>query len=75
MIGVTHESKVGYTSLTKSVKRQIAKDAEILLTGQVKTVKWTFFERPTTGKADYFKGRPSFSKKMLAAHRSLEEPS
>lgn len=49
--GVAHESKVGYITLTKDIQTQIAKDVELISTGQVKSVKWTFFESPTTGKA------------------------
>lgn len=52
--GVANESKVGYTSLTKDIKMQIAKDVELLgnsaETG-VKKVVWNFFESPVTGKA------------------------
>ena len=39
------------TTLTKEVKAKIAKDAELLSTGEVKAVKWIFFESPITGKA------------------------
>jgi len=49
--GVAYESKVGYTSHTKFIKRQIAKDVELINTGQVNSVKWIFFESPVTGKA------------------------
>jgi RHS repeat-associated protein len=49
--GVAHESKVGYTTLTRKVRKQIAKDAELLKTGKVKEVMWSFFESPVTGKA------------------------
>ena len=50
--GVANESKVGYTSLTKSVKTQIAKDAEIVKngTGGVESSVWHFFQSPVTGK-------------------------
>lgn len=52
--GVAYESKVGYTTLTKHVQMQIAKDVELLAnkveTG-VEKVVWTFFESPVTGKA------------------------
>ena len=52
--GVAYESKVGYTTLTKDIQMQIAKDAELLAnkaqTGVDKVV-WTFFESPVTGKA------------------------
>jgi RHS repeat-associated protein len=52
--GIAYESKVGYTSLTKDIRMQIAKDADLLArkdeTG-VQKVVWTFFESPVTGKA------------------------
>jgi RHS repeat-associated protein len=47
--GVAHESKVGYQSLTQTLVRQIAKDAELLRTGQVSGYTWHFFESPVTG--------------------------
>ncbi len=51
--GVAHESKVGYTTLTKDIKMQIAKDVELLnsKTSGVNKIVWNFFESPTTGKA------------------------
>ena len=49
--GTAYESKVGYTTLTDDIKMQIAKDTELMATGQVKEVKWVFFESPVTGKA------------------------
>lgn len=48
---VGHESKVGPQSLTKDMKQQIAKDAELLATKQVKGVEWHFFQSPQTSKA------------------------
>lgn len=48
--GVAHESKVGYTSLTKSVQRQIAKDVELMKNGQINGSSWHFFKSPVTGK-------------------------
>lgn len=48
--GIANESKVGYTSLTSSVKTQIAKDAELVATEQVKGAVWHFFKSPVTGK-------------------------
>jgi hypothetical protein len=48
--GVAHESKVGAASLTKFARTQIAKDAELLSTGQVKKVVWHFFKSAATGK-------------------------
>jgi hypothetical protein len=49
--GVAHESKVGYTTLTKAVQRQIAKDVELISSGQVNSATWNFFRSPVTGKA------------------------
>jgi hypothetical protein len=52
--GVANESKVGYTTLTKQIKMQIAKDAELLrnsATTGVRKVVWNFFESPITGMA------------------------
>ncbi len=51
--GVAHEAKTGYTSLTKEIKEQIAKDAELLANPNsgVKKVVWNFFRSPLTGKA------------------------
>jgi RHS repeat-associated protein len=51
--GVAHEAKTGYTTLTKEIQQQIAKDAELLANPNsgVKKVVWNFFESPTTGKA------------------------
>ncbi|HEU4730906.1 MAG TPA: SpvB/TcaC N-terminal domain-containing protein [Kofleriaceae bacterium] len=46
--GIAHESKVGYTTLTPSVAKQIAKDAELMATGQIKGATWHFFESPVT---------------------------
>ena len=48
--GIAHESKVGYTSLTKSVRKQILKDIELMKTGDVKGAVWHFFTSPVTGK-------------------------
>jgi hypothetical protein len=50
--GVANESKVGYTSLTKSISTQIAKDAEIVKngTGGVQSAVWHFFKSPVTGQ-------------------------
>jgi len=49
--GVANESKVGYTTLTKDIQMQIAKDFELLNTNtEVKKVVWNFFRSPETGK-------------------------
>lgn len=45
-----HESKVGYASLTKFVRSQIAKDAELLGSGMLESSTWHFFRSPITGK-------------------------
>ena len=47
--GIANESKVGYTSLTSSVRTQLSKDVELLQTQQVQGVNWHFFESPVTG--------------------------
>ena len=47
---IAHESKVGYTSLTKDIKTQIAKDAELIKNKNVKGAVWHFFVSPKTGK-------------------------
>jgi hypothetical protein len=46
------ESKVGRTSLTKSIRRQIAKDVELLRTQRerVRVIEWHFSRSPSTGK-------------------------
>ena len=48
--GVAHESKVGYTSLTKDIRLQIAKDVELLQTKQISGSTWHFFQSPVTGR-------------------------
>lgn len=47
---VAHESKVGYVSATDFIKRQVAKDAELLATKNVDSVVWHFFRSADTGK-------------------------
>lgn len=47
--GSANESKVGYTTLTSYITVQIAKDAELMKTGQVNGVTWWFFKSPVTG--------------------------
>ena len=49
MNGSANESKVGYTTLTSYITVQIAKDAELMKTGQVNGVTWWFFRSPVTG--------------------------
>lgn len=48
--GVAHESKVGYTTLTKNVQTQISKDAFLIQSGQIDGATWHFFKSPVTGK-------------------------
>ena len=48
--GIAYESKVGYTSLTDFVKKQILKDAELIKTGQINGADWNFFRSAITGK-------------------------
>jgi hypothetical protein len=47
--GIAHESKVGYQSLTPTIARQIAKDAELIGTHQIEGATWHFFQSPVTG--------------------------
>ena len=47
---VAHESKVGYTSLTKKIKIQIAKDAELLKDKEISAAVWHFYKSPKIGK-------------------------
>ena len=46
--GIANE--VGYQTLTKLIRTQIAKDAELIKSGQVEDVVWHFFNSPATGK-------------------------
>ncbi len=48
--GVAHESKVGYQSLTKGIKSQIQKDAELMESNAANGATWHFFESLVTGK-------------------------
>ena len=47
--GIANESKVGYQSLTPSISSQIAKDAELINSGQIQGATWNFFQSPVTG--------------------------
>jgi RHS repeat-associated protein len=47
--GMAYEAKVGYVSLTEEISIQVAKDVELLFTGQVDSVSWVFFPSPITG--------------------------
>ena len=48
--GIAHESKVGYASLTKGIAGQIAKDAELMASGEIRGATWHFFRSSVTGK-------------------------
>ncbi|QWK81309.1 hemagglutinin repeat-containing protein [Ochrobactrum sp. BTU1] len=48
--GVAHESKLGYTSLTSSVLRQVQKDVELMAVSDVEAVVWHFFVSPVTNR-------------------------
>jgi hypothetical protein len=47
--GIANESKVGYQSLTPTISRQIAKDVELINSGQIQGSTWHFFQSPVTG--------------------------
>lgn len=47
---IAHESKEGYTSLTKFIREQIAKDVELRANGSVDDVVWHFYRSPATGQ-------------------------
>jgi hypothetical protein len=47
--GMAYESKVGYTPLTSHISLQVSKDVELLVTGQVNSYSWVFFQSPITG--------------------------
>ena len=53
--GVANESKGEYTTLTSSVKNQIAKDAELIGNVSIKGSVWHFFRSPIIGKIGAFK--------------------
>ena len=48
--GIAYESKVGYTALTKRIRTQVEKDAELLKNGRIKGTHWYFFRSGVTGK-------------------------
>ena len=48
--GIAHESKVGYTRLTETVEKQIAKDAWLIENGDIQGSTWHFFRSAVTGK-------------------------
>lgn len=47
---MAHESKVGYTSLSKRMKTQILKDAKLVSRGKVGDAVWHFYRSNATGK-------------------------
>lgn len=47
---IAHESKVGYTALTKRIRTQVEKDAELMRVGDIKGAHWHFFRSGVTGK-------------------------
>ena len=47
---IANESKVGYTSLTIDVQKQISKEAELLAKGTIDSSMWHFYRSPVTGQ-------------------------
>ncbi len=47
--GIAHESKVGYTSLSKRIQTQILKDVELIGNGTIEGSHWHFFTSGVTG--------------------------
>lgn len=47
---IAHESKVGYTTLTKFVEKQILKDAELVKSKEFSGAVWHFFRSAVTGQ-------------------------
>lgn len=47
--GIAHESKVGYTTLSERIKKQILKDAELIEKGKINGAHWHFFISGVTG--------------------------
>lgn len=48
--GIAHESKVGYTSLSQNVRKQVLKDAELVSSDKIRGAHWHFFRSGVTGK-------------------------
>ena len=46
---IAHESKVGKVFLTKQIKKQIMKDANLLSIGSIDNAIWHFYKSPVTG--------------------------
>lgn len=74
--GVAHESKVGYTTLTKDIREQIAKDAALLNNPEsgIKKVVWNFFRSPETGKVGASKSLLKELEKAGIETRIIELP-
>lgn len=66
---VAHESKVGYTSLSNFVRKQIDKDAALRKAGQVDGVKWHFFKSAKTGKIGATKNLREYLKKKKVPYQ------
>jgi hypothetical protein len=45
-----YEAKVGFQQYSGNIVDQVAKDAELLASGQVNEITWVFFRSPNTGK-------------------------
>jgi len=48
--GIANEAKVGYQSLTPSMRLQVMKDVDLMGTGKVDGAIWNFYRSPVTGK-------------------------
>ncbi|PRS29950.1 hypothetical protein [Bacillus pumilus] len=66
---VAHESKVGYTSLSNFVRKQIDKDVALRKAGQVDGVKWHFFKSAKTGKIGATKNLREYLKKKKVPYQ------
>jgi hypothetical protein len=51
--GVAHKAKTGFTSLTKFVERQIAKDAALVSNRDITSASWHFYKSAITGQGGY----------------------
>ena len=47
--GIAHESKVGYTTLSERIKKQILKNAELIESKAINGAHWHFFKSGVTG--------------------------
>jgi RHS repeat-associated protein len=48
--GIAYEAKVGYTTLEARIQLEIAKDVELIATGQIEGAAWVFYTSPVTGQ-------------------------